>query len=288
MKKAIIQSAAALTVLFAACNSAKDPFYGYEKAESGLYSKFELKNEGARKPKMGDYALMTISYTNDNDSLLFNSHNLKNAENGIIYQPVMPSTFKGSFEDAILMMAEGDSAKFKILADSVYLKTFKAQQLPPFIKSGSYLTFNVKLHKVRTQQELVNEMQQKEVTGRNDYLAKNNITDKPLASGMYIINRAGGSGSIIKEGQTAFVLYTGKLVNGTVFDASAMHDNKPIDVKVGDHKVIPAWEEALATMKKGEKATLIIPSEIGYGAQGGGPIPPYSTLLFDIEVVDVK
>ena len=86
------------------------------------------------------------------------------------------------------------------------------------------------------------------------------------------------------------VHYTGKLLDGTVFDSS--RDNpqaqgQPIDFTVGVGMVIPGWEEGIMSMKKGGKRTLIIPSGLGYGAEGApGAIPPNSVLVFDVGLVD--
>lgn len=263
-------------------------FPGYEKSATGLYSKFYLTNEGARKPKTGEYAAISVRYTTEKDSEIFNSTAIKESDHGIITQPVFAPTFKGSFEEGLMSMAIGDSASFKISADSVYFKTFGAKELPKYITKGSKLTFYVKLHDVKTQQELLNEMSLKESKQRDEFLKANNITVQPTETGLYIIETEAGKGENIKAGQTASVKYSGKFLTGQVFDGSELHDGKPYDVVVGKGGVIAGWDEALLKMKKGSKAMLVIPSSLGYGAQGSGPIPPYSSLIFDIEVVDVK
>ncbi len=264
-------------------------FAGYEKSPSGLYSKFYVNNEGGRKPKTGEYASILLKYTTAKDSVMFDSHSIKESDNGLISEPIMKPTFQGGIEEALMSMSEGDSASFKISADSVFLKTFRAKELPKFIEKGSYLTFYIKMGKVKTQQELMNELSSKEVQQRNDYLKQNNITVEPTASGLYFIEQEPGKGALVKPGQTASVKYSGSLLNGRVFDASDLHQGKlPFDVPVGQQKVIPGWDEALQKMKKGGKATVIIPSSLAYGYQGQGPIPGFSTLVFTMEVVDVK
>lgn len=282
-----ISYAAVVVALLSACKNSS-PNSDYEKSESGLYSKFFITNEGARKPKTGEYASITVQYLNDKDSVLFNSASIKESKNGIISQAVFGSTFKGSFEEALMSMGEGDSASFKISADSVYLKTFGLKELPPYVAKGSLLTFFVKMHGVKTQHELLNELNAEETKSRNEFIAKNNITNQPSASGLIIVEQEPGTGEMIKSGQVASVKYTGKFLNGSVFDASDMHDGKPFDVNVGKGEVIPGWDEALQKMKKGGKAMLVIPSSLAYGAQGSGPIPPYSSLVFDLEIIDVK
>jgi peptidylprolyl isomerase len=112
------------------------------------------------------------------------------------------------------------------------------------------------------------------------------------ASGLTIIENKVGSGASPKIGQTAVVHYTGWLYQdgkkGKQFDSSRTR-GEPFEFPLGQGKVIPGWDEGVETMKVGGKRTLIVPPQLGYGAAGaGGAIPPNSTLLFDVELLDVK
>ena len=84
------------------------------------------------------------------------------------------------------------------------------------------------------------------------------------------------------------VLYTGQLLDGTVFDASSQHGNKPYSFKLGRSQVIQGWHEGIALMHQGDKATLLIPPALGYGARGSRTIPSNAVLRFDVELVSVK
>jgi len=97
-----------------------------------------------------------------------------------------------------------------------------------------------------------------------------------------------GSGAQAEKGKTVSVHYKGQLSDGTVFDSSYKR-NQPIDFPLGVGQVIPGWDEGIQLLKVGDKARLIIPSNLGYGAQGaGGVIPPNATLIFDVELMGVK
>ena len=97
-----------------------------------------------------------------------------------------------------------------------------------------------------------------------------------------------GSGAKAEKGKTVSVHYEGSLPSGEVFDSSFKR-NQPIDFQLGVGQVISGWDEGIALLKVGDKARFVIPSQLGYGSAGaGGVIPPDATLLFDVELMDVK
>ena len=91
----------------------------------------------------------------------------------------------------------------------------------------------------------------------------------------------------VKTGDTISVHYTGKLTDGTKFDSS-VDRGKPFEFTVGQGMVIRGWEQGFLGAKVGEKRTLTIPAEMGYGARAVGSIPANSTLIFDVELVAIK
>ena len=97
-----------------------------------------------------------------------------------------------------------------------------------------------------------------------------------------------GNGKQAEKGKTVSVHYEGSLENGQVFDSSYKR-KKPIDFKLGAGQVIEGWDEGISLLKVGDKARFVIPSYLGYGSSGaGGVIPPDATLIFDVELMDVK
>ena len=97
-----------------------------------------------------------------------------------------------------------------------------------------------------------------------------------------------GSGSKAEKGATVSVHYKGQLADGTVFDSSYKR-KEPIEFALGTGQVISGWDEGVALLNVGDKARFVIPSHLGYGAQGaGGVIPPNASLIFDVELVAVK
>lgn len=97
-----------------------------------------------------------------------------------------------------------------------------------------------------------------------------------------------GNGTQAEKGKTVSVHYEGSLENGQVFDSSFKR-KQPIEFKLGVGQVISGWDEGIALLKVGDKARFVIPSRLGYGSQGaGGVIPPDATLIFDVELMQVK
>jgi peptidylprolyl isomerase len=112
------------------------------------------------------------------------------------------------------------------------------------------------------------------------------------ASGLQIADTKVGTGAAPRPGQICVMHYTGWLyengAKGKKFDSS-LDRGQPFEFPIGRRQVIAGWEEGVASMKVGGKRTLIIPPELGYGARGaGGVIPPNATLIFEVELLDVK
>ncbi len=295
MKKILLFFSSSLLLFITSCKQSK--FKGYEESERGLYYKFFVKNDTTVSPQPEDgIAIRFIIKKQSNDSIISNSKDISRDGSSVLKFLLQKPTFKGSIEDGILMMHKQDSASFIISADSFFLKTQKMNELPPYIRPGEYLNVHIKLVDIKTHKELeenqkkqeqeMTQRKQEELVNLNAYIQKNNIKEKPAGSGLYYIELKKGKGEKITTNYVVKVHYRGELLDGTVFDSS--EGKEPIEFIAGMGEVIKGWDEALLMMQKGTKAKVIIPSSIGYGAQQAGPIPPYSTLVFTIEIVDIK
>ena len=137
-------------------------------------------------------------------------------------------------------------------------------------------------------QDLANKINEKNIQAGKDFLAKNKEQDGvvELASGLQYQILTSGAGKSPSITNRVKCHYTGMLLDGTVFDSSVQRGEP---AEFGVNQVIAGWTEALQLMKEGDKWRLFIPSNMAYGARGAGnSIPPHATLIFDVELIEVK
>jgi len=111
---------------------------------------------------------------------------------------------------------------------------------------------------------------------------------KTTPSGVKYETLVEGTGAEAKPGQTVTLHYTGTFEDGKKFDSSRDAGKAPMTFTIGRREVIRGWEEGVPGMKVGERRKLTIPASAGYGVDGKGPIPPNATLLFDVELLEIK
>ena len=290
MKKRILTNLTLLSLLIMIIASCGDSqFEGYKKTDNGLYYKFYVQGDDTAKPGVGDITAVTLIY-GSGDSILFNSHKI----NRSLEIPI-EHHFKGDLYEGLKMMSIGDSASFKISADSFFLITARYPELPEFVDSGSFMVFDVKLvdfmtqeEKIKKDQEILDQKRDQEMIDLNKYIQENDITAKPLESGIYFMSEKKGRGKKPEKGEMVSLHMIVGLVNGTqIF--STYDRGEPIEIEYGQKFDTEGLEDGLGLMRKGGKAKLIVPSSMGFGAeQRGQVIPPYSTLLYNVELVNIR
>jgi FKBP-type peptidyl-prolyl cis-trans isomerase len=256
----------------------------FETTPNGTQYKIVKTDDNARMVAEGDNLHIHLKGVLDkNDSALFDSY--KNNK------PYYIPAGEPSLKEVFAVLKKGDSAIFKILADTLYGNF--GEGLPPGVKSGDLITFYATLLDVYNPQE----MQQKIDEQNKDFEVKDSIalgsflsglTDvKQTNSGLKYIVKGAGKGKAVKKGDKVTVKYRGALLDGTVFDETK-EGNPEFTFTVGAGQVIAGWDEGFLLMKEGDKLQLIIPWTLAYGPRGSGPIPPYSTLVFDVELIKVN
>lgn len=284
---------------------AASKYPGYDEIENGLFLKYHTKNEEGRIVNIGDIITLYMNYTTEDDSVLFDS----SQDPRPVQMRADSGKFDGDFMGVFIGMNEGDSVSVMVNADTFYMKSAGYPETPPFIDSASMLKFTLAVKKVETMEEI--EAQQAEANKAGEveemeilesYLNTNGITTAPTASGLIIIPTKAGNGLKPQVGQEVSVNYKGYLIDGRYFDTSDEEaakengvynpgrDYAPFTFTLGQGQVIPGWDEGIQQIAEGGEATLIIPSKLAYGAnpRPGGVIQAFNTLIFEVELVDVK
>lgn len=281
-----------LAAIFALQSCGKYP--GFKKTENGYYVKYHKKNKDGAQFVLEKIATLNIRYhaqIDGKDSILFESKKQNQPFQIMLREPQV----KGDIFDALSTLRQGDSVTFMVNAKDFFLKTNQLTELPKGVDSTTWMYFDIGVVKVQTKDEMQKEMEElakvqeaEESTKLQDYLKKNNISVQPSQSGLIYIETTPGTGAQAVAGKNVKVKYSGQLLDGTVFDSSDKHGGEPYPFTIGKGQVIPGWDEGIALMKKGGKAKLIIPSKLAYGGRSAGQIPAFSTLIFDVELVDVQ
>jgi FKBP-type peptidyl-prolyl cis-trans isomerase FkpA len=270
-----------------------------------------VQHKGGALIKEGDVVSLEGVIKNDGDSVLSSTYDAGHPASFLVPK----AQFKGDLMWGLQMLSEGDSAVFKINVDTMAKKS--GQPKPPGFK-GKYYIYSLRIVKVFSKEKgqpdsvfqkkvseyfkgLSEKTKAEEPNKIKQYIAAKKLTVTTTPSGLNYIITAPGSGAKPAPGDTAIANYTGTFLNGKVFDTSVQDVAKkagklqpgrpyaPAHFAVGAHAVIPGLDEGLLLLPKGAKATFIIPSSLAYGEQGAqGLIGPFTPLVFEIEIIDVK
>ena len=280
----------------------------FKKGPDGTEYKI-IRNSDGKKAVEGD-VMQVNAYATYNDSTLFNSVE-KSAPRFIPYDTMqLPPYFKE--------IHEGDSLVLRQSTDTL----IKFGQAAPFMKPGQYLIQSFKIIKLLPSREAADSVAktfsakakaiakkdaiakvEKEIASNDSlvkaddqviqqYMAKNNMKGSKTKWGTYVVIDSQGTGPLLTDTDVAQVNYTGRtMADDSVFDSNTIPSfghTEPLYVDLGEFRVIPGWVDGLKMMNKGAKGKLLIPSYLGFGANGAPPkIAPYSNLIFDIKVTDV-
>jgi FKBP-type peptidyl-prolyl cis-trans isomerase len=252
--------------------------------------------DGKRKPSIGDYLQLVITYKTEKDSIFLDSYS--NNDIGMVILPFNHSSFEGSFEEGLTTMNEGDSVSFIVDADNLFRNFFKTE-LPLFLKKGSVVKMEVKLNKILNKeqydaelvryQQIVEDRDIEEQRKLQTFLDTCNVSYSPLENGMYYLPISQGAGSLPERGNAVKINYTGSFLNGKVFE-STYQRGQPLEFVCGEQgQVIKGLETAISLMNEGSKAKFIIPSHLAFGEAGSSTeiVPPYTTVVYEIELLNL-
>ncbi|MES2618608.1 MAG: FKBP-type peptidyl-prolyl cis-trans isomerase [Bacteroidota bacterium] len=268
----------------------------YSKTESGLRYKFLKRGDNQSLPVVGDYLQCHYSITNSDDSVVYSNFG-RNPDRILLVEPTHKG---GDIMEALSIMAEGDSAQFLIVADSFFYKTRFETELPSYIKPNTDLKFIVKMEKRLNKYQvdsLTNVEKLRRWTEESEniaaYIKKSGLEmtlDTATAIRVQFHAKASNdTARAIVEGDKVKFHFIGKLFDGTEFyNTYTMGQPQIIQVIKEQFQPIGMYE-MLIKMKEGEKATFILPYDLGFGARGvEGMIPPYTTLVYEINILKVE
>lgn len=278
-----------MIVVLVGCKTS--PYVGYNEIVDGtMYYQLFMFGEDQTTAKVGDYITVDIAYQTMQDSLFFQGKRTFQLTN---------STFEGSIEQCFMMLAAGDSAGFIISADHLFNKTLEAD-LPSFIAPNSMMKVGIYMERIRSEKEYqrektefmawIKDFGEYEQTVLTHFIEEQQLSIQPTSSGMYFISTKKGNDRTVSKGDIVTVNYEGRFLNGEFFD-STVKRNQPFEFVFGtEWQVIQGLEEAIGLMHEGEKAIIILPSNLAWGSDGSstGIIPPFTSVIYEIELIKVK
>ena len=254
------------------------------------------KADTAKQMRPGKVMLLQVVQYTPKDSVLLSSY-----ENGMPF-PYQPQVGRPATIDTepMTMMAAGDSGVFRIPTDTIFKKA-PPQQRPKFLPPGSKLTLRMKVDAIMPMAAAQAQMQQmqegaakkaeaKDATALADYVKANPELAKAekTSTGVYVLITQPGTGPKPAPGQMVSVRYRGTLLSGKQFDAN-LDAPAPMEYASSQGQMIPGFDQGVSMLSKGAKATVLIPSSLGYGMRGSPPrIPATAPLRFDLELTDIK
>ena len=272
--------------LLASCNIFKK-YPDYSKTKTGIYFKLHKIGEEVNPPVPSNFVTIDVSYATFGDSVFFSGQRT--------FQLTEPD-FDGSIDECFLMLSAGDSASFIIDASGFFTKTLRTK-LPRFIAEGERLKVELRLDEIRTADQYQKDKDdflkwiedfgeyEKTVLGR--FITEEKIDVEPMENGMYFISLSEGTGKPVEAGDLVTVHYEGRFLNGKFFDSTNKR-NQPFEFVYGSEmQVIGGLEDAIGRMREGEKALVILPSELAWGEKGSstGIIPPFTSVIYEVELL---
>ncbi len=277
-------------LIFVFSCSSNSPYPGFKKGKHRIYYQLHKIGESSEKANYGDYITADIVYKTMKDSVFFV---------GRRKLQLLKRDAKGSIEVCFKMLTIDDSATFIISADEFFNETLESS-LPDFIPPMSKMMVSLNIIEIQTQIEYRNEKEaflnwiedfgEYEKIILKQFLQEKKIEVKPSGSGLLYLMIKEGTGKNIEIGDTITINYEGKFLNGKFFD-STIRRNQPFQFVYGtEWQVVEGLEEAIGMMKEGEKSLFILPSDLAFGTKGSstGIIPPFTSLIFEVEILAVN
>ena len=262
---------------------------GYTQLVDDTYYRLAALGEGGRKASLGDYITLQLRYATLEDSTFFT---------GLRRFQIEPSPYEGSIDACFTLLAEGDSANFYLNPRKFFEQTLQTT-LPHFLDSVPSMRVDVKVLALqdsfsyaRDKEAFVHWIEDFSAYERvllAQYIAKERMNPHAVDSLFYLPKRA-GSGDYPRNGDTLTIEFEGRFLDGEFFDSTKKRKESFQFVLGQKWQVIDGLERAVRMMREGEIALFILPSAVAFGATGSstGIVPPYTPVIFEIELSELK
>lgn len=278
-----------IAVFFFSCDSRPD-FPGFSKSRDGYYYKLRKIGDGKKLAQVGDYVTVDLAYKTLSDSVFFDGRRK--------FQLTQPQ-FKGSVDYCFLILEAGDAASFIISANDFFTRTLETA-LPSFLNEEDLMIVDIDMIEIQSEVDYLREKEaflhwiddfgEYEKILLTQFFRNEKIDAVPGESGLYLINLHEGSGKSVKLGDTVEVHYEGRFLNGKFFDSTKMREEAFQFVYGQEWQVVEGLEEAIGQMREGDVSLVILPSKLAFGERGSstGIIPPFTSLIFEVEIKSVR
>lgn len=259
---------------------------GYTEIEDNVFIKYIVKSELVDSLSSGDYARVSIKYTDKDDS--------------VFYANITDIQMQGSNSNSLISTVlkkvfVGDSVSLLIKASDFFEKYIQ-QPKPNSINNSEFIKIDFRIISSMSEQEYNNSMstfygwvdspRDYELSAINDYIKTNNYNFKEIESGIFYSVLEKGNGNKPSYGSSVLLEFEGKTLNGKVFDSTKERKQLFSYNYGGQMQIIKGLEESVKLMTENEKAIVIIPSWLAFGELGSatGIIPPYTSVIYEVEI----
>jgi FKBP-type peptidyl-prolyl cis-trans isomerase FkpA len=267
---------------------------GYSRDKNGFYYKLLAIGDGNEKPQRDQIVVLDALMKTQSDSVFWDTRH--DAMNGL-YVFLNSQLIQGSCNSYFLSMVEGDSASF-LIKPSILFKNYFDTIVPDFCKRDSLMYLNVRVSQIISKPEydalkntaLGNEVEDtelQELKRIDQYLRKNYSSVKADANGIYTLQKTVTSLEPVAYGKKVKIAYQGMFLDGTPAD----HTEQSIEYTYGTpDQLVKGLNIVIGSLKKGETTKIILPSRLAFGESGSsnGSIPPYTSLVYNIKIIDIK
>jgi len=265
-------------------------FPGYKKINKNAYLQLHKIGEDSILVNSGDYITCDLVYKTMSDSVFFSGRRK--------FQ-VSVNPEENVFDKSVVSLHKRDSVTI-ILPVKMFFQQTLETSVPAFLEADSNLKISMEIIDIQSPETYEREKEaflhwiedfgQYEKVILQQFIEEKSLEAKPTESGLYYLVLKEGRGRKVQKDDTLTVHYEGKFLNGKFFDSTVKRHEAFTFVYGQEWQVIPGLEEAIGRMREGEKALFIMPSELAWGKSGSstGIIPPYTSLIFEVEVLELR